>query len=178
MMTTRSTLARATNRLAPTRRVTGPAVLALTLPLAVGGGQACGPTSPERAEDVRITLAVSGGFVGVDWQITIDGASRSIIGDRCRGRNGGGCDWATGDRLATFEADAILDLAAEFRERGFFRLSQDDYGDQCCDQFFYVLTYVDDDDRRTVRGADGTLPEVARDLIAAVNAFVAAAREG
>ncbi len=168
-----------TKPLTRTRGVTGQVVLAVALPLAVGGAQACdGATSPDRAGEVRITLAVSGGFVGVDWQITIDGASGSIIGDRCLGRNGGGCDWEPGDRLATFETDALLALAAQFTDRGFFQLPRDDYGDQCCDQFFYVLTYVDDDDRRTVRGSDGTLPQVARDLIGEVDRFVAAAREG
>ncbi len=165
-----------TKRLGPARRMTGRAVLALALPVTLGGAQACdGPTSPDRAADVRISLAVTGGFAGADWQLTIDGASRAIIGDRCRAMIN--CDWEPGERLGTPAPHAILTLAARFVESGFFQLPRDDYGDECCDQFFYTLTYTDDDDRRTVRGSDGTLPRVAQDLIDEFNGFVAAQRE-
>ncbi len=141
------------------------------------GVQACeSPTAPDRAEEVRIVLAVSGGLAGADWQLTIDGPSARIIGDRCR--ESIGCDWSAGEVLATTDEARLLALAREFIAGGFLDLSQTDYGTECCDQFAYELTYVDADDRKTVFGSDGTLPESVLRLVAEVNDFVQEARSG
>lgn len=143
--------------------------------VAVSGAQACGsPTAPERAEDVRIELGVSGGFAGVDWQITIDGRAGWIVGDRCRGNLD--CDWEAGELLATVDAARILELARRFIDVGFLELRQTDFGTECCDQFGYQLTYADDDDRRTVHGSDGTLPSSVLTLIEDVRRFLSESR--
>lgn len=147
-----------------------PAILALT------GAQGCGAGSaaPERAEQVRIELAVSGGIAGTDWAITIDGARGLIIGERCRGPVG--CDWSDGETLAAVDDAAVLALAGRFAEEGFFALDRTDFGTECCDQFDYALAYVDEERERTVRGSDGTIPESVSRLVSAVRSFVADAR--
>ena len=139
------------------------------------GAQGCeSPTAPDRADDIRIVLGVSGGFAGADWQLTIDGQEARIVGDRCR--EGIGCDWSTGEVLATTDELRLLALARRFVEDGFLDLSETDYGTECCDQFGYELTYVDSDDNRTVLGSDGTLPDAVLRLIGQVHAFVQEAR--
>lgn len=149
----------------------GPAVAILC------GAQACNsPTAPDRAQDVRIVLSVSGGFAGADWQLTIDGRRARIIGDRCR--ESIGCDWAAGEVLAPTEESRLLALAREFIEGGFLDLDKTDYGTECCDQFEYELTYVDSDDAKMVLGSEGTLPDVVLELIGEVLTFVEDARGG
>jgi hypothetical protein len=141
------------------------------------GVQACGgPTAPEHGEDVRIVLSVTGGFAGVDWQLTIDGRAGEIVGDRCGG--GLDCDWAAGEVLSTIDGDGLLELARRFVDAGFLELRVTDFGTQCCDQFAYRLTYTDDDAHKTVLGSDGTLPSSVLDLIADVRGFVSASRSG
>lgn len=144
------------------------------------GVQACGgPTAPEPGEDVRdvrIVLGVTGGFAGVDWQLTIDGRTGQIVGDRCRGEID--CDWAAGEVLSTIDGDRLLGLARRFVDAGFLELHGTDFGTQCCDQFDYRLTYTDHDGHKTVLGSDGTLPAFVLNLIADVRDFVSASRSG
>ncbi|MGH7540398.1 MAG: hypothetical protein ACRELC_05320, partial [Gemmatimonadota bacterium] len=138
-------------------------VLLATAILVVAGAQRCDEsTAPDRAEEVRIELAVSGGFAGVDWLVTIDGAAGRIVGERCR--RALDCDWSEGEVLATVEPERLLVLARRFADEGFLALPRSDYGTECCDQFEYSLTYVDGDDQRTVTGSDGTLPGSAARL--------------
>lgn len=141
-----------------------------------GAGGCEGPTAPEDSQNVRIVLAVSGGFAGVDWQLTLDGRTARIVGDRCRGALD--CDWEDGEVLAATDADQLLALARRFVETGFLELPRTDYGTECCDQFGYELTYADADDRKTVLGSDGTLPTSVLDLVGEVRQFVTAARAG
>jgi hypothetical protein len=141
------------------------------------GAQGCErPTAPEDGENVRIVLGVSGGFAGVDWQLTIDSRRAEIVGDRCRAQLD--CDWEAGEVLGATDEAQLLVLARRFLETGFLELPRTDYGTECCDQFGYELTYVDADDQKTVLGSDGTLPSSVLDLVGDVRQFVNAARAG
>lgn len=145
--------------------------------LTVLGGGACErPTAPEPGENVRIVLGVSGGFAGVDWQLTIDGGRAKIVGDRCRRRLD--CDWSAGEVLAATDGPQLLELAQRFVDARFLELPRTDYGTECCDQLGYRLTYGDGDDQKTVLGSDGTLPSSLLDLVREVRRFVNAARGG
>jgi hypothetical protein len=145
-------------------------VLALTTLVSVGCHT---PTAPDAADSIQITLAVSGGIAGVDWQYTLDGRQARILGDRCRDEVV--CDWEPGDVLATIDLAGLEALGQEFFSRGFFD-SPESYGTECCDQFDYRLTYVDSDDEWTVRGSDGTLPPNILSLVLLVQQFVSNAR--
>lgn len=131
------------------------------------------PAAPDTADSIQITLAVSGGIAGVDWQYTVDGRQARILGDRCRGETV--CDWEPGDVLATVDLEGLAALGQEFFARGFFD-SRESYGTECCDQFDYRLTYVDSDDEWTVEGSDGTLPSHILSLVLLVQQFVSNAR--
>lgn len=126
-------------------------------------------TAPRSGGNVTIVLAVSGGFAGVDWQVTIDGPEGRIVGDRCRG--GIACDWEPDELLVAVGDADVKDLADRFFDSEFFE-GDSDYGTECCDQFEYTLSYRDSNDSRTVTGSDGTLPRSIRDLIADVTAFI------
>lgn len=126
-------------------------------------------TGPKSGDEVEITLAVSGGLAGVDWQYTIDGRSGRVTGDRCVGD--AGCDWEAGQELATFDPHWLISLADEFFDRGFFR-GPVNYGSVCCDFFDYVLTYRDDRHDRTLQGGGGSLPVEILGLIDLIEKFV------
>ncbi|MCG8469863.1 MAG: hypothetical protein MJB57_16925 [Gemmatimonadetes bacterium] len=134
------------------------------------GPAACGtPTGPDGGSDVSITLAASGGFAGVDWQVTVRGLDGRIVGERCRARIA--CDWLPGQELATFEADDLDGLTRAFTRRGFFE-GPADFGRQCCDQLDYTLRYAENDFDRVVTGSEASLSSDIRSLILAVRRFV------
>ena len=144
----------------------------LMILVTVAAGCRSGGTEPVDGEDVRISLARSGGIAGTDRQFTIDGASGVIIGDRCAPNSG--CDWGPGEILAQVSEAAVTALAARLRDLGLFT-GPSDFGVQCCDRFAWTIAYEDDDLRRTVTGDDGTLPERMLDVIAEIEAFFEAA---
>jgi hypothetical protein len=147
--------------------------LTLALGLAAGAFGCSSTTESPTTSPVRIILAVGGGFAGVDWQVTIDGETNRVIGDRCRAQLG--CDWEAGQVLAVVENDDVRALVDAFVEHGFF-IGDTDFGTECCDQFDYGLTFVDRDVERTVTGSDGSLPANIQQLISVVSTFLDAAR--
>ena len=135
----------------------------LTLSLGtLGLGCGAGDVAPA-PEELTVTLAVSGGFAGVNWAIRLDGAAGLLIGERCEGRLA--CYWEPGEALTTVSAERIADLAAEFSIRGFPELVDRDFGTECCDQFNYRLTFRSGVAATTVHGSDTTLPADVRELI-------------
>jgi hypothetical protein len=121
------------------------------------------------ASEATISLGVSGGFAGVAWGVTIDGGSGTIIGDGCERQFN--CDWQPGETLGSFDDSAWRELGALFAERGFLQL-EDEYGVECCDQFYYVLNYSDQERQHSVAGSEARLPQAATDLVTAVIRFV------
>lgn len=126
-------------------------------------------TEPPAGEDIHIILSVSGGIAGVDWQVTLDGLAGRLIGDRCRANLD--CDWEDGEVLAVITSSDVRELGEEFARKGFFE-GEASFGTQCCDQFDYRLTWMENDFDRTVTGSDGLLPQNIRDLIDEVRGFV------
>jgi hypothetical protein len=143
--------------------------LTLSLGLVAGAVGCTSTVEAPSADRVQIVLAVGGGFAGVDWQVTIDGETNRVIGDRCRANLG--CDWEAGQVLADIETDDVRALVDEFVEQGFFA-GDSEFGSECCDQFDYQLSFVDRDVERTVTGSDGLLPANIHELISVVSAFV------
>ncbi len=145
----------------------GAGLFILLAVLTAGGCQEA--TAPTTGEQVVIVFSQSGGIAGMDLQFTIDGPRGRVVGDRCRG--GHGCDWEPGEVLAQADGDRVLALARRFFAHGFFD-ARDEYGNDCCDQFFYEISYEDDDDRWAVSGSDATLPSQIHDLISDIRAFL------
>jgi hypothetical protein len=129
---------------------------------------ACGNSLlvPIPAEDVTITLAVSGGFAGVSWSIVVDGADREVRGGAC----GNFCDWSPGDVLVAISEEQVAALAQALDDAGVPGLEGRDYGTGCCDFFHYDLGYQRGTRLYGFRGTDDRLPpplaEVVRQIAA------------
>lgn len=121
---------------------------------------------PIPAEDVTITLAVSGGFAGVSWSIVVDGADREVRGGAC----GNFCDWSPGDVLLAISEEQVAALARALDDAGVPGLEGRDFGTACCDMFHYDLGYQRGPRLFGFRGTDERLPpalaEVARQVAA------------
>lgn len=137
-------------------------------------GCASSASSPPHGEDLTVSLSVSGGIAGVDWQFSIDGRTGRITGDRCNPAIG--CDWEPGQTLATVSSQSVRLLADEFQRNGFFE-GETKFGSECCDQFDFRLAYGENDFDRTVTGSSGRLPQNILDLITVVQGFVDDARD-
>jgi hypothetical protein len=122
------------------------------------------------APQAVISLGVSGGLAGVDWGVTIDGGTGTIVGGRCDRRLD--CDWEPGETLGSFDGTAFRELTGQFAARRFLQL-EEDYGVECCDQFYFALGYSDQERQHTVAGSSERLPRAASELVDAVMQFVA-----
>jgi hypothetical protein len=110
-------------------------------------------TGPE-PEDVVIEVHVTGGFAGVDYAYAIVGASSDLRGISCES----GCDFAPGDVLASVTPTQVTYYAGLLEDAGIHGLDGTDFGQQCCDQFHYEVTYGDGQRVSTVSGSAGALP--------------------
>ncbi len=125
--------------------VTGAAVALLVV--------GCQATEPVPS-DLTITLAVEGGFAPRDYAISIEPATGHVTGVRCVSW----CEFEDGQVLARLTAAQVDLILAEVMRTG-LRESGRDYGNECCDQISYALTWVEPGRVHTVRGSTGTLPE-------------------
>lgn len=130
---------------------------------------ACGNSLlvPIPAEDVTITLAVSGGFAGVSWSIVVDGAAREVRGGAC----GNFCDWSPGDVLAAISEQQVAALAQALDDAGVTGLEGRDYGTGCCDFFHYDLSYRRGPRLYGFRGTDDRLPPALAQVVQQVAAL-------
>lgn len=149
------------------------AVLFAALPALVLA-TACGESATDpQPSDARISLDKTGGFAGVDFAILVDGPEAVVRGDRCVSF----CDWEDGDVLATVAPEALLELEQKFDAVDFLAGDDEDFGDECCDQFHYALTFARGDESRTVMGSSEQLPAEILALILEVEQWVATERE-
>jgi len=151
------------------------ALTKLTLCLfAVGLASACNEsaTEPPRSGAV-IQLATSGGFAGVDFEFSIDGPAGVVRGVRCVSF----CDWEDGDILATVSAERIAELERKFDAANFLAGEDEDFGDECCDQFRYELNLTRREASRSIAGTSERLPPSLMALVRDIEVWVAEARE-
>ncbi len=145
------------------------ALVALSL---IAGAGCSSPTSTRPSGDVEISLRVTGGIAYREYSYRIDGASGDIVGEECASF----CDWEPGERLARVSRAEVRGLAIRFVNAGFLEVERDDYGDECCDQLHYVLTYRDEGLEKTVQGSSEVVPMSVNELAIAVMSFVDVAR--
>lgn len=121
--------------------------------LVLAGCETAGPFELIDAEDVYLTLGVSGGFAGVSMSFVVDGAEGEVRGGLCANL----CDWGEGDLILPVSDAQVEDLAGRLERAGVFRLAGD-YGSECCDQFAYDLSYRRGGKSASVRGVASRIP--------------------
>lgn len=128
-------------------------------------GESQGAGAP-LAEEITIVASTSGGFAGMDWQVTLDGASGVIHLDHC----GNACPWGARTSRQLSEADT-QEIAAAFVAAGVREAPDRDFGicTFCADQFHHVIEYEDATGLYRLEGDDEELP---RDLIQALNRLI------
>ena len=117
---------------------------------------ACGassPLGPIVADEITITLAVSGGFIGQSYEFVVDGEALEVVGVRCEAH----CTFDEGELIIPVSAAQVTDLARRLEEADVFRHAGD-HGDDCCDQIGYDLRYTKDGRTARVQGTDQTIP--------------------
>ncbi len=127
-------------------------------------GPACGSDSvaPVQADDVYVEVRVTGGFAAADYSFAVDGAARAVRGISCVNL----CDFEAGEMIARLSPAQILELSTRFHEAGILALDGTDFGDQCCDQFFYTIHFRQGDQEAHVSGSSEALPEALRRAVA------------
>lgn len=130
------------------------------------------PTAAQNS-DAIISLDTTGGFAGVDFAVLVDGPAGEVIGQRCTSF----CDWENGDVLAEVTPEAIRELEQKFDAIGFLEGQDDDFGEECCDQFRYELTFERLGESRTISGTSEKLPPAILSLILDIETWVASERE-
>jgi hypothetical protein len=134
------------------RRLTGGGLLvAATLTL---GACSSDPTVPSPSDDVQIRLHVTGGLVGVDYAIVVDGATLSVLGESCVN----GCSFPSGQTIMEVSRERVDGWAVDLLSAGILELAGTDYGNECCDRFYVSLTYSDGLAESTIRGTSDLMP--------------------
>lgn len=123
-------------------------------------------TGTPLADEITIVASTSGGLAGMDWQVTLDGASGVIHLDHC----GNACPWGARTSRQLSEADT-QEIAAAFVAAGVREAPERDFGicEFCDDQFHHVIEYEDTTGSYRVEGDGAELP---RDLAQALNRLI------
>lgn len=131
----------------------------------IPSGETQGTGTP-LADEITIVASTSGGFAGMVWQVTLEGASGVIRLDHC----GNACPWGTRTSRQLSEAD-IQEIAAAFVAAGVREAPERDFGicEFCDDQFHHVIEYEDATGSYRVEGDGDELP---RDLAQALNRLI------
>jgi hypothetical protein len=127
--------------------------------LVVGCGSE--PVGPQ-PQDTYVEVHVTGGFVATDYRYALVGSSSEVRGIACVQ----GCDFEPGDVLADLTPAQVAYYADLLIDAGIHAHDGKDFGNECCDQFHYVVEYRDGERTSTMRGAAGNFPA---DLGRAIN---------
>lgn len=119
---------------------------------------------PVVADDVAITLQVSGGIAGVHYGLVVDGAAGEVRGLAC----GAFCDFEPGEVLAVLSSEQVAALAERLDEAGVMDLDGRDFGVACCDDFQYELTYRRGERTSRVSGSGMRLPKEVAEAVGLV----------
>ena len=111
------------------------------------------PVGSEPSRDMEVRLQVSGGFAGVNYSVFLDGPSGVLVGESC----GSGCSFEAGDVLETLTGEQVDHIRALFEDAVIHLLDGQEFI-QCCDQFFYDLSYEDARGTSRVLGNPGAFP--------------------
>lgn len=129
-------------------------------------GQACinDPVSVQSGGGLKVTLHVSGGIAGADYTLNLDGETGELIGESCVSV----CDFSDGEILQTLTIDQVVYVRALFTEANVHGLDGEDFGVQCCDQFYFDLDFRDSSGRSRVEGSSEAFPQDLRVAVSTV----------
>lgn len=132
--------------------------------------QAClqDPVSVPDGGEMQVLLHVTGGFAGADYQVLLDGETRSLVGVSCVSL----CDFSAGEVLRSLTPEQIEYVWALFQEADVYALDGEDFGVQCCDQFHFDLDYRDGRGQSRVMGSSEALPPNLKSAIATIQGMV------
>lgn len=138
-------------------------------PLVLFAAAGCGSglLLPVPAEEVTVTLAVSGGIAGVSYSIVVDGAAGEVRGGACDSF----CDWEPGDLLLPISAEQVRALSARLDESGVLDLDGEDLGDTCCDIFHIELVYERGSRIARVEGTEDRFPPALASAVQTLMGF-------
>ena len=158
--------------------------LGATLSAAVSLAAACASTSPTLGgstdsgslNGAKVEITAEGGFAALAVMHRVDHdtrgfaySQRRLCGTTCAAPT----DTASGT-LSSAKADSLFNTVLQDTRA----LTKDDYGitKNGADMMSYTIRVTSDGRIRTIRADDGTLPEAARHLMAAIRETISAAR--
>ena len=121
-----------------------PVLACLQDPLSVTGGG-----------DMEVRLHVTGGFAGADYVVFLDGGAGTLVGESCISL----CDFDQGEILLSLTSEQVDYVWTLFKDANIHALDGEDFGVQCCDQFYFDVEYSDPDGRSEVEGSSEVLPQ-------------------
>jgi hypothetical protein len=113
------------------------------------------PLSVSGSGDMTIRLHVTGGFAGADYTVVLDGGRRTLVGESCQNL----CDFENGELLENLTAEQVDYVWALFDDANILALDGEDFGVQCCDQFYFDVDFRDSEGRSRVKGSSEVLPQ-------------------
>ena len=125
------------------------------------------PVAP-RADRIYIEVQVSGGIASAEYAYAVDGDELAVRGVTCSS----GCDFEPGEVVTRLTPAQVLYFADMLIDAGIHGLDGRDFGDECCDQFHYVIGYRDGDRDSSVRGSTGALPQDLASAVAELDLLV------
>jgi hypothetical protein len=126
-----------------------------------------GTLAPSSGVEPEILLHVTGGIAGVDYTLLVDGPQREVVGKICVN----GCDFEADQILHGLTDGQVESLADLFIGAGIHELDGTDFGEECCDQFHYDLSYTDRAGTANIRGTSEAIPLDLREAISVVAGF-------
>ncbi len=126
-----------------------------------------GSTDLTHPSEPEILLRVTGGLVGVDYTLLVDGRRGVALGQECVS----GCGFQDGATLHGLTPQEVEYLALLFEEAGIRSLDKTDFGTRCCDQLHYELRYTDPLGATRVEGSSEALPPELREAIEVVAGY-------
>lgn len=143
---------------------------ALALPILLVAVHGClrDPISVSGGGGMEIRLHVSGGFAGANYTVVLDGSARALVGESCVNL----CDFQAGETLQYLTSEQVDYVWNLFQDAVVLALDGEDFGTQCCDQFYFDLDYSDPRGRSRVKGSSGALPQALNMALGTVQGMV------
>jgi hypothetical protein len=126
------------------------------------------PVSVSGGGQMEVRLRMTGGIAGADYTVLLDGKERRLVGESCVHL----CDFEDGETLASLTSEQVDHVWTLFREAGILALDGEDFGVQCCDQFYFEVEFRDSEGTSRVEGSSEVLPQDLRAAVVTLQSLV------
>jgi len=130
------------------------------------------PTAVFGRKAMEVQLHLTGGVAAVDYVVALDGEAATLTGVSCVNL----CEFQEGDLLQRLTGQQVEYLWELFQDAAILSLDGDDFGTECCDQFYVELEYRDGGGNSAVRGTLGLLPPPLELAVATLQGMVSTDR--